>query len=199
MSKAEPVRMMAQLAAGTEPRVLRPYRWESAGPVYQSSATGLGGYILFDGTTGPSWRLDPATGRSTSILDGTTCTIGDLASDGTIACFRHGDTTSLEVLSPGGHVVEMPLNRPAFVHYGALSFKPSSDSTLVLGGATGAGADGAKEQYQTYLVDARMRTLKPFGPAGLRPGDGSWTWLSDGSLIAYPPVHAPGSEPCLQL
>ena len=195
-SKADPKRPVADLTAGTEPRVLRPYRWEAAGPVYQSSATGLGGYILFDGTTGPSWRLDPVSGRSTSILDGTTCTIGDLAPDGTIACFRHGDTTALEVLSPGGHVVEMPLTRPAFFHYGAISFKPAAEATtLVLGGATGVGAAGAEEQYQTYLVDARMRTLKPFGPAGLRPGDGSWTWLSDGSLIAYRPVGAAGGDP----
>jgi hypothetical protein len=199
-SKADPERTVAELTAGTEPRVLRPYRWEAAGPVYQSSATGLGGYILFNGTTGPSWRLDPVTGRSTSILDGTTCTIGDLASDGTIACFRHGDATALEVLSPGGHVVEMPLSRPAFFHYGAVSFKPGAEATtLVLGGATGVGADGAKEQYQTYLVDAGMRTLKPFGPAGLRPGDGSWTWLSDGSLIAYRPAGAAGGDPGIYL
>jgi hypothetical protein len=195
-SKTDSERTVADLTAGAEPRVLRPYRWEAAGPVYQSSATGLGGYILFDGTTGPSWRLDPLTGRSTSILGGTTCTIGDLASDGTIACFRHDGTTALEVLSPGGHVVEIPLSRPAFFHYGAVSFQPGSEATtLVLGGATGAGANGAREQYQTYLVDARMRTLKPLGPAGLRPGDGAWTWLSDGSVIAYRPVGAAGGDP----
>jgi hypothetical protein len=194
-SKSDPGRTVADLTAGTEPRVLRPYRWEAAGPVYQSSATGLGGYSLFNGTTGPSWRLDPQNGHSTSILDGTTCTIADLSSDGTIACFRHGDTAALEVLSPGGHVVEMPLARPAFNQHGALSFKPGSEATtLVLGGATAVGADGAKEQYQTYLVDARMRTLKPFGPAGLRPGDGSWAWLSDGSLIAYRPAGAAGGD-----
>jgi hypothetical protein len=44
-----------------------------------------------------------------------------------------------------------------------------------------------------------MRTLKPFGPAGLRPGEGSWTWLSDGSLIAYRPVGAAGGDPGIYL
>ena len=120
--------------------------------------------------------------------------------DGTIGCFRHGDTTSLDVLSPGGHIVEMPLSRPEFLHYGALSFKPGSEARmLVLGGATGVGADGAKEQYQTYLVDASVRTMKPFGPVGLRPGDGSWSWLSNGSLIAYLPVGAAGGDPGVYL
>src|SRR5262249_57989985 len=47
---------------------------------------------------------------------------------------------------------------------------------------------GGQERFQSALVDVRAGTLRPFGPAGLRPGDGDWSWLTDGSLMAYHPA-----------
>ena len=192
-----PDRAVAQQTTTAEPRVLQPYRWGPAGPIYQSSAMGLGGYILFgEYTTGPTWRLDPDTGQTTQLLDGVSCPLADLDANGTIACFSRDDGGSLAVLSPDGHTVQMPLPRPAFTQRGAVSFKPGSGATgLVIGGATGAGADGGQEQFETDLVEVRDRTLRRFGPAGLRPGDGSWTWLPDGSLISYRPARARGGDP----
>jgi hypothetical protein len=194
-------RTVAEQTTTTEPRILLPYRWGSAGPIYQSSAMGLGGYILFgEFTTGPTWRVDPATGQTTALLAGTTCPLADLATDGTIACLQHPDGTVLNVLSPAGHVVQMPLPRPAFTQVGAVSFKPGSKATmLVVGGATSAGAEGGREQYETDVFEVGTRSLQRFGPAGLRPGDGPWTWLSDGSLITYRPAGALGGDPGIYL
>jgi hypothetical protein len=194
-------RTIAEQTTTSEPRILQPYRWGSAGPVYQSSAMGLGGYILFgEFTTGPTWRVDPATGQTAALLAGNSCTLADLAPDGTIACFEQPGGSLLNVLSPGGHVVQVPLPRPAFTHAGAVSFKPGSKAgTLVIGGATGAGTSGGREQYETDLIDVGARSLHRFGPVGLRPGDGPWTWLPDGSLISYRPARALGGDPGVYL
>lgn len=194
-------RTIAEQTTTTEPRILQPYRWGPAGPVYQSSAMGLGGYILFgEFTTGPTWRVDPATGQTATLLDGTSCTLADLAPDATMACFEQPGGRVLNVLSPGGHVVQVPLPRPAFTQAGAVTFKPGSNAgALVVGGATGAGTSGGREQYETDLIDVGARTLHRFGPAGLRPGEGPWTWLSDGSLISYRPAGALGGDPGVYL
>jgi hypothetical protein len=194
-------RTIAEQTTTTEPRILQPYRWGPAGPVYQSSAMGLGGYILFgEFTTGPTWRVDPATGQTATLLAGNSCTLADLAPDGTIACFEQPGGGLLNVLSPGGHVVQVPLPKPAFTQAGAVSFKPGSKAgTLVIGGATSAGANGGREQYEMDLIDAGARSLHRLGPAGLRPGDGPWTWLADGSLISYRPARALGGDPGIYL
>jgi hypothetical protein len=194
-------RTVAHETTTTELRVLQPYRWGSAGPIYQNSAMGLGGYILFgEFTTGPTSRVDPATGRTASLLAGTNCTLADLATDGTMACFERGDSTVLSVLSPTGHVVQVPLPRPAFNQSGAVSFKPGSNANLlVVGGATSAGPEGGRELYETDVIDVSARSLHRFGPAGLRPGDGPWNWLPDGSLISYRPAGALGGDPGIYL
>jgi hypothetical protein len=155
---------------------------------------GIGGYILFgDGALGPSYRFDPDTGQVSTVLDGG-CYLADLSADGTIACFRPADH-SLAILGPDGHSpYAIPLPTPAFTQEGAVTFAPGSTATsLVVGGATSAGADGGQERYQTDMLDVASRTLRPFGPAGLRPA--SDPWLPDGSLVAYRPDRAFGGDP----
>ena len=188
-------RVVARLTA--QDRHLTPFRWTAGGPIYQHAVMGVGGYILFgDGASGPTYRLDAGSGQVSTVLgtsDASDCRLADLAADGTIACVRSMPSLSLAVLSPGGHVVEMPLPRPAFNQYGAVSFLPGSGQRLVIGGATSAGPN--QEQYVTYLFDAGSRQLRPFGPAGLRPVAGPSSWLPDGSLLTYRPEGAAGGSP----
>ena len=176
----------------SQQRHLEPFRWTSAGPTYVAAPVGVGGYILFDIGGTPSWRFDPDTGKVTPLLAGTTCKLGDLAQDGTIACL--GMNSTLDVLRPAGGVVEVALPKPAFTQRGAVSFAPGSvATTVVVGGATSAGPPS--ERYETDLLDIGSRTLRQFGPAGLRPVDGPWSWLPDGSLLAYRPAGAFGGDP----
>jgi len=81
-----------------------------------------------------------------------------------------------------------------------VSFRPGPRaSVLTIAGATGAGADGGQERFETDLLDLQSGTLHPFGPAGLRPGDGSWAWLSNGSLLSWRPAGAYGGDPGVYL
>jgi hypothetical protein len=183
-SRGSPDRVIAQQTS--QERRLAPYRWTSAGPTYVDAPSGIGGYILFAVGGSPSWHFDPDTGHVTSLLAGATCELADLAADGTVACIK---SFAVGLVSPTGHMAEVPLPRPAFNFYGAVSFAPgSSATTLVVGGATGAGTDGKPEHYETDLLDVTSRTLRQFGPAGLRPVDGPWSWLPDGSLLTYRPA-----------
>src|SRR5207244_1460362 len=76
----------------------------------------------------------------------------------------------------------------------AVSFTPGSTvTTVVIGGAASAGPP--TERYETDVLDIGSRMLRPFGPAGLRPADGPWNWLPDGSLLAYRPARASGGDP----
>jgi len=196
-TKGGPDRVVATLTA--QDRHLAPFRWTAAGPIYQHAVMGIGGYILFgDGASGATYRLDTASGQVSTVL-GTSgpsdCRLADLAADGTIACVRSMPSVSLSVLSPGGHVVQVPLPKPAFNQYGAVSFSPGSNHMLVIGGATSAGSEGKPERYETDLFDADTRQLRPFGPAGLRPAAGPSSWLSDGSLLTFRPEGAAGGSP----
>jgi hypothetical protein len=194
-------RVVARLTS--RERALQPFRWGAAGPTYQQAATGIGGYILFgDGATGPTFLLDPASGRSTALLDGDACHLLDVAGDGTMVCLRADPSRvgrTLDVLSPGGHAVEMALPAPAFTQLGAVSFAPGSDRRLVVGGTAATGSDGGLERYETDVLDSFTRTLHPIGTPGLRPAAGPWNWLPDGSLLAYRPRGASGGEPGVYL
>ena len=183
-------RTVAQLTSGPEARVLMPYRWTAGGPVYHSMVAGIGGYILFAYAFSPSWRLDLGSGRTTELTEA--CFVADLAADGTMACFFADaeDGSWMEITRQGAAKVQVTLPKPAFRLSGAASFRPGpAATTLAMAGATGEGANpGGHERFQTALVDVRAGTLRPFGPAGLRPGDGDWSWLPDGSVIAYHPA-----------
>ena len=188
-------RTVARLTSGPQARVLMPYRWTAGGPVYHSMAAGLGGYVLFEYVFAPAWRLDAETGQVAPLAEA--CQVADLAADGALACLA-GDVPSgfrLEVTRAGGDRLRLALPRPRFNQSGAVSFRPGAVATaLVVAGATGEGADRAgTERFETDLVDLATGAMRPFGPAGLRPGDGAWTWLPDGSLLAYRPILASAS------
>jgi hypothetical protein len=186
-------RTVAQENTTVEPRVLRPYRWTPGGAVYENGAVGIGGYILFDASTGPTWRVPDGEG-SPSPVGSATCHLADVAADGTSACFDpqvDGAPVLLRISSPEGGTATARLPRPAFTQYGAASFQPGNPArTLVVAGSPSVG--GTQERYQTDLVDVATGAMRPFGPADMRPGDGAWTWLADGSLVEYRPVNTHG-------
>jgi hypothetical protein len=182
-------------------RVLQPVAWTARGVVVQHATLGLGGYIPIGGVTGRTLLLNPQTGFQQPLTDDR-CFFLALGTDGSLACRvpvegLWGARTVHLVLSDGSKSdVSAPADRFRFA--GAASFKPDLQSTeLVLGGASGAGSgapgpSGQGEQYTTDVVDIPTATVRQYGPAGLRPGDGPWAWLPDGSLIAWRPDGAIG-------
>jgi len=191
-TKGAPDRLIAELTS--EQSGLQPFRWTQAGPTYQRAARGIGGYILFgDVATGPTYRFDVDSGQVKPVLESGDCHLADLAVDGTIACIRTIDR-SLSVLAPGGNVFEIALPTPTFNQYGAITFVLNSGAVrLVIGGATGSGPEA--ERYQMDTVDVTWRQLHQLGPDGLRPAAPPWSWLGDGSLVAYRPARAAGGDP----
>jgi hypothetical protein len=127
-----------------------------AGPIHSNSFLGVDGLPLMP-VTGPAFRLDPESGESTRLLDGSDCRFADLAVDGTVACFEPGRPAVLDVLRPPGQRLRLDLPQPGFAQAGAVS--------------------------------------RP----GLRPGDGSWAWLPDGTVIAYRPLRSPEGVPGIYL
>jgi hypothetical protein len=178
--------VVESLTDPTASRALRPYRWDSGGAVIEHGAVGIGGYILYFGATGDVDLLDPASRTVTPLWSGP-CVFQARASDGTIACLSQTDSgIVLKVGRPPGVQISIPLNRARFGQAGAISFKPGpTASLLVIGGAR---SNPDSEEYYTDLVDvAGDGNIRRFGPDGLRPGNGEWAWLDDGSLIEYGP------------
>jgi len=193
-SAGRPDRTVAQHSGATDHRALYPFRWTPAGPVYSSGPSGIGGYILFRMAYSPSWLVDPNTAQPAQLLGGK-CAAADVAVDSTVACF---DATAvpvaLVITRPDGTTVRTPLPGPQFAQYGAASFRPgASPITIVVAGSPAIG--GPQEQYEVDVVDVATGARRRWVQSGLRPGDGSWAWLPDGSLIAYRPSNAGGGDP----
>jgi hypothetical protein len=72
-------------------------------------------------------------------------------------------------------------------------------TSLIIGGATSAGSDGAQERYETELLDVGSGESRHVGPPGLRPAHGPSTWLPDDSLVAYRLTGALGGDPGIYL
>ena len=136
-----------------------------------------------------------------------TCLYGDLSDDGTVACRTPSSTVitstaSLQFTPASGasYSVDLPIGQ--FTQAGAISILPGAlqaatsgaPSEAVVGGATLAGATtgGRGEVYTTALINLATHALTPLAAAGLRPGAGSWTWLSPTELITYRPAGATG-------
>jgi len=168
-------------------RAVRPYSWTQRGPSVEHGALGIGGYILFYTATGPIDLLEPVSGKVTPVNHTTDCSFSDLATNGTIACFPHTTPHTLSLIADNGQVITVALPADRFAREGAAYFSPNDDQ-LVVGGATGAGP--GQEQFATDLIKTSHGTARPLGLDGVRPAEGPWAWLSDGSLIVYRPQFA---------
>lgn len=178
---------------------LRPFRWDAAGLVVESEATGRGGYVPFDPATGPVELVNPTTGLIQPLKVPPGCAFAALARDGTIACqTQSASSTTLTVVTPDGATLSKTLPRPRFNAVGNISFKPDSAATrLVIGGdtwdATHANVAG---QLTTGIVDIRSGgALQLLGPVGLAPAGGEgWVWLDDGSMVTMGRLQDPASD-----
>jgi len=195
-------------------RFFEPVAWTQRGVVFEEAQMGPSGYQPFDLVTGRTMLLQPQDQSAGNPPQGTnltsqSCLYGDLADDGSLVCRVPSGTviTSTEGLqftlaSGDSFSVALPLGQ--FTEAGAISFLPSafqtSNSTTpeaVLGGATLAGAatGGQGESYQTAIINLATHALTFLPTPGLRPGAGSWAWLSTTQLITYRPAGASGGDP----
>ena len=190
---------------------LDPVAWTSQGVVLEEAMLGLGGYLPYDLVTGPTLLVQPQQQTVGSAPKGrqlttAACLYADLSGNGTVACRVPGgsvETTSvLQIQAPGGAPVSLPLPAGRFAAAGAISFRPTQNATdapreAVVGGATLAGANtgGQGEVYETDLVNLQTRVLTPLSTPGLRPGAGSWAWISPTQVVCYRPAGAAGGAP----
>lgn len=168
-------------------RAVRPYSWTQRGPAIEHGAVGIGGYILFYTATGPIDLVDPASASITSLNGTTDCSFSDLATNGMNACFPHGKGHTLSLMAAGGQVTSVALPADRFAVEGAAYFSPNGDQVIV-GGATGAGA--GNERFATDLVKTSDGSITPLSLDNVRPANGEWAWMPDGSLIVYRPQVA---------
>jgi hypothetical protein len=175
---------MSSTASG---RAQQPLLWTNQGPVVSEEPLGIGGYVLFRRTFGPTGVLD-MSGRSVRPLTDASCAFSDMATDGSIACVlngreaaNNGGPVTLRVTRTGRTPLEIAL--PAAVQQaGAALFSPDGKTlTLASSPARGEG----DEQITIELVDVASGARHAFGAAGLMPV----AWLADGRLVA---VRLPG-------
>lgn len=196
-------------------RFFEPVAWTSQGVVFEEAEFGSGGYQPFDLVTGRTMLLQPRDQSAGSAPRGreltpVTCLYADLAEDGSVVCRVPSGTDattteSLQFTPPaGGAPFSVTLPAAQFAEAGGISFLPAAaqnpgpaPTEAVVGGATLAGANsgGKGESYVTAIVNLQTHAITPLPTAGLRPGDGSWTWLSPTELIAYRPPGATGGAP----
>jgi len=181
-------------------RYLIPYAW-TAGGLFIAHGFGVGGYLPFGFFFAPMDRLDPETGKVTALSVGDKCFLGDVAGDGTIACFAglgmRPTTVTLRLAAPNGSTKEVALAPPQFNLMGDAWFDPSG-TVLTVAGATGVGngmgnPDPQPEVYTTYLVRLDGSMVQ-FGPAGARPALRARSWLSSEQLVLWRPSGAAGGQ-----
>jgi hypothetical protein len=176
-------------------RALQPVAWTAGGAVVGDEPVGIGGYILFRRTFGPTSVLDVDSG-ALRALTSETCAFSDLAADGTIACVvdgREGPNTGgpvrLRIQPRSGPAVEVAL--PATVQQaGAAYFSPLGPwVTLASSPATGAADDAVTD----VLVDRRDGSVHPLPVSGLIPV----AWLSGPGqrILGERPAGVGGGDP----
>ena len=168
-------------------RAVRPYSWTQRGPAIEHGALGIGGYILFYTASGPIDLVDPVSGRVTPLNHTTDCSFSDLAANGMIACFPSANEHTLSLIAGNGRVTSVALPADRFAREGAAYFSPNDDK-LIVGGATGAGA--GQERFASDLIRTSDGSITPLGLDNVRPANGGWAWLADGSVIVYRPQVA---------
>lgn len=181
----------------SQDRSLRPFGWTQVGGFIEDSPNGIGGYILFRPAYGPVQLMDPTGFAVKPIAHTSDCSFSDMASDGTIACFRKGgdqNSRTLELIGTNGSVKAIQLAMPRFSQYGNAYFSKDGRQ-LTVAGATNAGANGGQEQYGTDLVTTGDATIKRLPVDGVEPpGNDAACWLDDGSLIVFRPDGAAGGS-----
>jgi hypothetical protein len=167
--------------------------WTAGGAVIGDEPVGIGGYILFRRTFGPTSLLDLASG-ALRPLTGEGCAFSDLAADGAVACIvdgREGPNTGgpvrLRIQPPAGPPVEVRL--PASEQQaGAALFAP--DSPWVTLASSPATADSS-EPVTDVLVDRRDGSVHPLPASGLIPV----AWLPGDHILADRPSGIEGGDP----
>lgn len=179
-----PVSLLTRTETGS---ALQPVAWTAAGPVLGDEPIGIGGYILFRRSFGPTLRLDVQTGLLTSLA-GADCAFSDLSAQATLACVKdgregpHGDgAVTLRLLPRSGPEINVPLPRSINQAGAALFRGDGATLTLALSPALGESGD----EVECDLVDARTGQRHTLGPDGITPV----SWLPDGRLLA---VRRPG-------
>jgi hypothetical protein len=174
-------------------RALQPLAWTAGGAVVGDEPVGIGGYILFRHSFGPTSLLDVDKG-TLRPLTAEGCAFSDLAADGSVACVvdgregpNGGGPVRLRIQPPTGAPVEVRLadtERQA----GAAYFAPDGPwVTLASSPATAA----ASEPVTDALVDRRDGSVHPLPASGLVPVG----WLPGGRILADRPTGIEGGDP----
>jgi len=174
-------------------RALQPVAWTAGGPVISDEPVGIGGYVLFRRTFGPTSLLDVSSG-ALHPLTGEDCAFSDLAADGAVACIvdgregpNGGGPVRLRIQPRTGAPIEVRL--PAGeAQAGAAYFSPDSPwVTLASSPATAS----SSEPVTDVLVDRRDGSVHPLPASGLIPAG----WLPGGRILADRPTGIEGGDP----
>ncbi len=174
-------------------RALEPVAWTAGGAVVGDEPLGIGGYVLFRRTFGPTSLLDVDSGRL-SPLTAESCAFSDLAADGTLACVvggregpNDGGAVTLRIVPRSGPAVEVRLGASER-QAGAAYFDPDGRwVSLASSPATG----DASEPVTDVLVDRRDGSVHPLLATGLIPVG----WLPGGRLLTDRPTGIEGGDP----
>jgi hypothetical protein len=174
-------------------RALQPVAWTAGGAVVGDEPVGIGGYILFRRTFGPTSVLDVDSGRLRP-LTGEGCAFSDLAADGSVACVvdgregpNGGGPVRLRIQPPTGAPVEVRLpdtERQA----GAAYFAPDGPWVTL---ASSPATTNANEPVTDALVDRRDGSVHPLPASGLIPVG----WLPGGRVLGDRPTGIEGGDP----
>ncbi|HEX3606870.1 MAG TPA: hypothetical protein VH134_13180 [Candidatus Dormibacteraeota bacterium] len=174
-------------------RALQPVAWTAGGAVVSDEPVGIGGYVLFRRSFGPTSLLDVDSG-TLRPLTGEDCAFSDLAADGSVACVvdgREGPNTGgpvrLRIQPRTGAPLEVRLPSTD-QQAGAAYFSPDG---LWVTLASSPATAGASEPVTDVLVDRRDGSVHPLPASGLIPAG----WLPGGHILADRPTGIEGGDP----
>jgi hypothetical protein len=174
-------------------RAYQPVSWTAGGAVVSDEPVGIGGYILFRRTFGPTSLLDVDTG-ALQPLTPESCAFSDLAADGSVACVvdgregpNDGGPVRLRIQPRSGPALEIPL--PASAQQAGAAYFSPGDPWVTL--ATSPAIGAADEAVTDVLVDRRDGSVHPLPVSGLIPV----AWLPGGRILADRPAGVGGGDP----
>jgi hypothetical protein len=174
-------------------RALQPVAWTAGGAVVGDEPVGIGGYVLFRRTFGPTSLLDAGSGVL-HPLTGEDCAFSDLAADGSVACIvdgregaNGGGPVRLRIQPRSGTPVEVRLP-PEDQQAGAALFSPDG-AWVTLAGSPATAAEN--EPVTDLLVDRRDGSIHPLPASGLIPV----AWLPGDRILADRPTGIDGGDP----